>query len=80
MSDERQQAGRDDRSRGDERPEEIGTADEGSRAASEAPGPRDVDREMGGTASHRRASYADPIPPGDPDGVLGPRDEAPRDE
>ena len=32
----------------------------------------EVDVEMGGTPSHRRASFSDPIPPGDPDGVAGP--------
>lgn len=31
-----------------------------------------VDLDMGGTESHRRASFNDPIPPGDPDAVAGP--------
>lgn len=35
------------------------------------PGRRVVDLDMGGSASHRRASFSDPIAPGDPDGVLG---------
>lgn len=31
-----------------------------------------ADLDMGGTESHRRPSFSDPIPPGDPDHVAGP--------
>lgn len=37
-----------------------------------------ADLQMGGTASHQRPSFADPIAPGDPDGVLGPPAEPER--
>lgn len=39
-----------------------------------------VDMEMGGTESHRRPSFSDPIPPGDPDGVAGPGSIPGRDD
>jgi hypothetical protein len=33
-----------------------------------------VELNMGGSETHQRPSFADPIPPGDPDGVAGGRD------
>ena len=43
------------------------------------PGRRVVDLDMGGSPSHRRASFSDPIAPGDPDGVLGGQQPLPDD-
>ena len=39
-----------------------------------------VELNIGGTDAHQRPSFADPIPPGDPDGVAGPRSVPGRDE
>ena len=39
-----------------------------------------IEREMAGTESHQRASFSDPIPAGDPDGVAGERGIPGREE
>ena len=44
-----------------------------SRARARRQGSTAVELNIGGTEAHQRASFSDPIPPGDPDGVAGQR-------
>lgn len=71
MADERKHPDHDDRGRTPVEAEQPETPERRGGAA---------DLDMGGTESHRRPSFADPIAPGDPDGVLGPPPDAPRRE
>jgi hypothetical protein len=47
------------------------------RARSQGRSPVELD--LGGSATHQRPSFSDPIPPGDPDGVAGERPVPGRD-
>jgi hypothetical protein len=51
-----------------------------TRARARRQGRTGVELNIGGTDAHQRPSFSDPIPPGDPDGVAGPRSVPGRDE